>query len=57
MMSHIKSEKALEELKELLTKYYARRIDEDMDDLWEKGVWNEQTLNEINHSHLRIPYK
>lgn len=57
MMSRLKTETALNELKDQLVQFYARRIDEDMEKLWASGAWNENTLKELSHAHLRTPYK
>ena len=57
MASHIKTTRGLEELKEQLAAYYARRIDEDMEQLWQSGAWNEQKLEELKEAHYRTPYE
>ena len=57
MVSHIKSESTLEQLKEQLSLFYAKQVDEEMEALWENGEWNEQTLEELKTAHLRTPYK
>ena len=49
------SEKDLDELKSVLSEYYARKVDEGMDQLWEEGKINSQTLSEWEHEHLRTP--
>ena len=57
MASRIKTRRGLEELKDQLAEYYARRIDEDMEALWQSGVWNEKKLEELRGGHERTPYK
>ena len=57
MVSHIKSESTLEQLKEQLALFYAKQVDEEMEALWENGEWDEQTLEELKTAHLRTPYK
>lgn len=57
MASHIKTERSLEMLKEQLAAFYAKLIDEDMDELWGSGKWNEQKLEDLKGAHLRTPYK
>ena len=57
MASHIKTTRGLEELKDQLAAYYARRIDEDMEQLWQYGAWNEQKLEELKEAHYRTPYE
>ena len=56
MVSHITSDKALEELREQLAAFYAKQVDSEMDDLWESGVWNEQRMKNLRGSHFRTPY-
>lgn len=57
MASHIKTERSLERLREQLSKYLAELVDQEMDELWDSGVWNEQKLEELSHAHYRTPYK
>lgn len=57
LMSHIKSSLALEQLKEQLADFYAHQIDEEMEQLWESGEWNEQKLQRLQEAHFRTPYK
>ena len=57
MASHIKTEKSLNLLKQQLASFYAQQIDEQMDELWEKGDWNEQKLTELRSAHFRTAYK
>lgn len=56
LVSHIKSAMGLERLKEQLTAYYAKQIDDEMDALWESGEWDEKKLEELRGSHFRTPY-
>ena len=55
--SHIKTKKSLNLLKQQLASFYAQQIDEQMDELWEKGDWNEQKLTELRSAHFRTAYK
>ena len=57
LMSHIKSSLALDQLKDQLANFYAQQIDQDMDQLWESGEWNEQKLESLRDAHFRTPYK
>jgi hypothetical protein len=57
MASRIKTEKSLQLLKQQLAEFYAKQIDEQMDELWESGKWNEQKLADLRKAHLRTPYK
>lgn len=56
MVSHITSDKALEQLREQLAAFYAKQVDAEMDSLWESGAWNQQKLESLRGSHFRTPY-
>lgn len=56
LVSHIKSSVGLDQLREQLAAFYADKVDEEMDRLWESGEWNEQKLHELRGSHFRTPY-
>ena len=57
MASHIKTDDGLDRLKSQLAKYYASLVDDEMDELWESGAWNDEKLFELKNAHLRTPYK
>jgi len=57
MVSHIKSAVGLEQLREQLAAFYAQKVDDEMDQLWESGEWNEEKLQSLRGSHFRTPYK
>ena len=56
MVSHITSVSALEQLREQLSIFYAKQVDDEMDRLWESGELDEQRLKELRDSHFRTPY-
>ena len=56
LVSHIKSNEGLERLRKQLAAYYAKQVDEEMDQLWENGQFDEKKLKELRGSHLRTPY-
>lgn len=57
MASHIKTEESLQQLKQQLAAFYAKLIDEQMDELWDSGEWNEQKLADLRKAHFRTSYK
>lgn len=57
LVSHIKSNTGLETLRKQLAAFYAKQIDDEMDQLWESGQWSEKKLKELRGSHFRTPYK
>jgi hypothetical protein len=46
----------LEKLRQQLAAFYAKQVDDEMDQLWESGQWNEKRLQELRHAHFRTPY-
>ena len=54
--AHIKSEVGLEHLREQLAVFYAKKIDDEMDQLWESGVWDYKKLQELRGMHFRTTY-
>ena len=57
MASRIKTEAGLQRCKEQMATFYAKLIDEEMDELWASGQWNEQKLADLRGAHFRTPYK
>ena len=56
LVSHIKTAIGLEQLREQLAAFYAQKVDDEMDALWESGQWSERRLQELRGSHFRTPY-
>ena len=46
-------EKQLLEIKLLLSNYFAVKATEEMDNLWEKNNWNEETMKQWANEHNR----
>lgn len=47
-----RSQKGLDELKDLLYSYYSKKMDESLDELWDSGVLSQEKLDEINQLDL-----
>ena len=43
----------LTEIRQLLADYFARKIDREMDQLWQEKGWNDQTIEQWKTEHLR----
>ena len=56
LVSHIKTAVGLEKLRKQLAAFYAKQIDEEMDQLWENGQFDEKRMQELRGSHFRTPY-
>jgi hypothetical protein len=50
-------EKSLLEVKEVLTRHFARKLDEQLDELWENGTLDQKRLDEIYKMHLHTDLK
>jgi len=50
-------EEQLLEIRQLLVRYFAEKIDYDMDRLWEERNWTEDTMRVWAREHLRTPYR
>ena len=56
LVSHIKTAVGLEQLRKQLAAFYAKQIDDEMDQLWESGQFDEKRMKELRGSHFRTPY-
>lgn len=57
MASRIRTEESLARLKEQMAAFYAKLVDEEMDELWDSGQWSEEKLQELRSAHFRTEYK
>ena len=53
MFAYDNNVERLTEIKELLTKYYAERVDQRMNQLWDDGTLDQKRLDELRGKHLR----
>lgn len=56
MFSFCKTEESLENIKEALMHYFAKNVDDAMEQLWEEGKWDNQKNEAVLKEHLRTPY-
>ena len=49
-------EQQLKEVKQLLTDYFAQKITDGMDQLFEEKGWDDSKLEEWSKEHMRTPY-
>ncbi|MCE6989313.1 hypothetical protein [Dyadobacter sp. CY323] len=47
------SENELRDIRKMLADYFAQKIDSEMNQLWEKNDWNDQTIESWKSEHLR----
>ena len=56
LLAHFTKEEDVKELNDVVCAYYARRVDEEMDKLWDEGKWSEEKIEKVLQEHLRTPY-
>ena len=57
MMSFVKTPKAIDELRDALAEYFAKRVDEEVEELWNSGVLTEEKVEGFHQLHERTTYK
>jgi len=56
-LNSISSEAELNEFKDLVARFFAQKAQKAIDELWEKGIINEETIEQWGSEHMRTPYK
>ena len=56
MFSFCKDAEALQDLKAVLADYYAKKVQEEADALWDDGVLGADAIEQIGKEHWRTPY-
>lgn len=57
MMSRVSSEGEMQDIRRMLGQYFAKRAEDAIDRLWDKGILNESVMEEWKSEHMRTPYK
>ena len=57
MFSYAKNEDSLDEIKKALTAYFSKKVEDEMDELWEIGEWDDKKNESILKKHLRTSYR
>lgn len=53
----IQSQEEINELTRVIRDYYAKKLEDELEKLWEDGTLNQEKLDELRGQHLRTPYK
>ena len=56
LLGSMKTVEEVDELRRVICEYYARRVDEEVDKLWESGEWDDEKNEAVLQEHLRTPY-
>ena len=57
VMARPMSEKDLRAIKRLIVRYFADKLTEQVDKIWDEKGWKEEDTNRILNTHLRTRYK
>ena len=57
VVDQINSVTDIQAIRQTITNYYAQKVDDEMERLWQSGAWNEQTIKDLEFAHLRTPYR
>jgi len=52
VFSSIKSDEELNDIKQLVADYYAKRLNDHLNKLWDEGILDQKRLDEINEMDL-----
>lgn len=53
LYSYNVSDKELRDIQKILADYFAHKVDQEMDQLWEKNDWNNEIVESWKTEHLR----
>ena len=56
LLGRMKTIEQVNELRQVISNYYAQKATEEMDRLWENGEWSEEKNEGVLKEHLRTPY-
>lgn len=56
-LNNIHTETELNEFKDLLALFFARKAQKAIDALWDAGAINEKTIDQWGAEHMRTPYR
>ena len=56
LMSYVESEDTLNEIRDILSRYFAEKEQKEIDKLWEAGTINDAVVEGWKNEHMRTPY-
>lgn len=57
MMSFVRTPESLADLNQVISDYFAKKAQEEIDRLWDAGELNEEKVENFRHLHERTEYK
>lgn len=56
MLSFVKTPKALQDLNKVISDYFVKMADMEMNRMWNEGSLDEERIESFRHLHERTPY-
>ena len=56
MMSFVKTPEALSDLNKVISDYFVKKADEEMEKMWNEGTLNKEKIENFRTLHERTPY-
>ena len=56
LMSYVESEDTLNEIRDMLSRYFAEKVQKGIDELGEAGTINDAVVEGWKNEHMRTPY-
>ena len=56
LLGRMKTVEEVNELRQVISNYYAQKATAQMDQLWDSGEWSENKNDWVLNEHLRTPY-
>ena len=56
MFNYCKDEHDITELKDVLAEFYAKQVQKEADRLWDEGMLNEESIEQILNEHWRTNF-
>ena len=57
LLGRLKTIEQVNELRQIISNYYAKKATEEKDKLWDSGEWDNEKNEVVLKEHLRTPYK
>ena len=57
LLGRLKTLEQMNEVRQIISNYYAQKATEEMDKLWDTGEWDNEKNEAVLKEHLRTPYK
>ena len=57
LTSRVKSAEEMKEIRQMLAVYFAKKVEEEIDKLWDEGKINDEVIEGWKYEHMRTPYR